>query len=109
MRVFRSSLIVLAAVLPWLAGCVERQVVVDRGTPVVVAQPPPAARVEVIPAAPGPPEAWVWQPGHWRWDGREYVWIPGRYAGRPHRVAQWVPPHWEPRPGGYAFIEGHWR
>jgi hypothetical protein len=86
-----------------VSGCVER--VVER--PVTAAPPP--ARVEVVPAPPGPQEVWVWQPGHWRWNGREYVWTPGRYVEKPVRTAQWVPPEWVPRGNGWVFVEGHWR
>jgi len=88
-----------------LSACVERVETRE----VVVAHPPPAARVEAIPAAPGPAEAWVWQGGHWRWDGREYVWQPGRYVERPHRAAEWVPAHYQERAGGWVYVPGHWR
>jgi len=84
-----------------LSGCVEREV--------VVAHPPPAARVEAVPAPPGPPEIWVWQAGHWRWNGRDYVWQPGRYVERPHRAAEWVPAHYQERAGGWVYVPGHWR
>jgi WXXGXW repeat (2 copies) len=94
----------LAFVVP-LAACVERVETRE----VVVSRPPPAPVAEVVPAAPGPAEVWVWQPGHWRWDGREYVWQPGRYVERPHRAAQWVPPHWQERGPNWVFVAGHWR
>jgi hypothetical protein len=42
----------------------------------VVTQPaPPPARVEERPTPPY--ETSVWVPGHWDWNGHEYVWIPG--------------------------------
>lgn len=70
-----------------LTGCVVAE-------PVVVGPPPPPpARVEVVPAQPGP--AYVWVPGHRV--------VP---AAPPH---VWVPGYWAPRPGGYVWIEGHWR
>ncbi len=94
----------LGIALP-LAACVERVETRE----VVVAKPPPAPMAEVVPAPPGPPEAWVWQPGHWRWDGREYVWQRGRYVERPRRAAEWVPPHWQERGGGWVYVAGHWR
>jgi hypothetical protein len=94
----------LAFVVP-LAACVERVETRE----VVVSRPPPAPVAEVVPAAPGPAEVWLWQPGHWRWDGREYVWQPGRYVERPHRAAQWVPPHWQERGPNWVFVAGHWR
>lgn len=47
-----------------------------------VKQPPPAPtssplRVEERPAAPS--SADVWRPGHWDWNGHEYVWVPGQW------------------------------
>jgi hypothetical protein len=89
------------------AGCIveRRGEVVER----VVPAPPPAVRYEAVPPPPGPVEVWVWQPGHWRWDGREYVWYPGRYAERPAHQAVWVQHQWVQRPTGWVFVEGHWR
>jgi hypothetical protein len=79
--------------------------------PVMVATPPPPppARVEAVPAQPGP--AYVWVEGHWAWRGprRGYVWVPGYWAV-PHAPGYvWMPGYWAPRPGGYVWIEGHWR
>src|ERR1700677_4519957 len=89
------------------AGCVEREVVRTGPPPqqgvVVVQQPPPAEMVETAPPPPGPREIWVWQRGHWRWDGYGYHWNPGRWAQRPPRVNAWVAPHWEQRPNGWFF------
>lgn len=50
----------------------------------------------------------AWNPGHWRWDGRDWIWVPGHYVERPHRAAVWVPGHWDARPGGWVWIAGHW-
>lgn len=74
---------------------------------IVVRVGPPAPRHEVIPVAPH--EGWVWQPGYHRWDGNQYVWVPGAYAEPPHPHARWVPGHWNHRGGGYVWIDGHWR
>jgi hypothetical protein len=96
---------VLAAVLltTALAGCIVEQ---PRGE-VIVRQAPPPPRYEVIP--PPPREFVEWRPGHWRWDGREYAWIPGEYVERPRREARWEPGHWAERPNGWVWVEGHWR
>ncbi len=70
---------------------------------------PPAPRVEVIPVLPRERvEREFWQPGHWRWDGRQHVWVEGHYVARPRPAATWIPGRWERRPGGWLFIEGHW-
>ena len=43
--------------------------------------PPPAPIIERVP--PPPAAAYVWRPGHWRWNGFRYVWAPGHYVLRP--------------------------
>jgi hypothetical protein len=75
----------------------------------VVRAEPPAPRYEVVPVlAPERAAREYWQPGHWRWDGREHVWVPGHYAVRPRPGAVWVAHHWERRGAGWVLIEGHW-
>ena len=76
---------------------------------VYVPEAPPPPRVEVVPVLPHERvEREFWHPGHWRWNGHEYVWIAGRYVDRPRTGAVWVPGRWERRPGGWLYIEGHW-
>ena len=74
---------------------------------VVVRVGPPRAIVERRPVRPGP--RYVWIAGFHRWDGRAYVWEPGRWELPPRERAVWVAPRWEHRHEGYAFREGHWR
>ena len=76
----------------------RRVAVVD----VDVAPPPP--RVIVVPAAR---RGYVWAPGYWRWNGRQHVWIDGRWM-RERRGVQWVPAHWEQRGNRWHFEDGHW-
>ena len=68
---------------------------------------PPRAVVEHRPARPGSRHVWI--AGYHRWDGRAYVWEPGRWEVPPREHAVWVAPRWEHRSGGYAFVEGRWR
>lgn len=68
---------------------------------------PPAAPYEAVPAPP--PGAMVWRPGFWRWDGRAYVWAPGRYVRPPHPGAMWVAGHWVARGNHWVWRRGHWR
>ena len=76
---------------------------------IIITREPPPPRYEVIPVLPRERvELEVWQPGHWRWSGGEHVWVEGLYAPRPRREAVWVPAHYDRRPGGWVFIEGHW-
>ncbi len=102
--------LVMATVLT-LAGCVVEPAPAPPPPPgayaVVAPVAPPPPRVEVIPVAPGPTH--IWAQGHWHWDGREYVWVSGRYLERPHYQAAWEPGHWEHRGYGWSWIPGHWR
>ncbi len=72
---------------------------------VVVREPPPADREEVVEAAPYPD--YVWIPGHWAWEG-QYVWVQGTWRRPPHERATWARGHWAQRSGGWMWIEGHW-
>jgi len=77
------------------------------GTDVVVAEAPPAVRVETQAVAPGP--NYVWTNGYWRWTGVDYAWVPGTWVVRPRPTAVWVQGHWVRRSGGWAWISGYWR
>lgn len=76
------------------------------GKTVIVREAPPAARIERRPRAPGPNQVWI--AGYWVYDGRQYVWVPGRYAAA--RTGQvWVAPRWTKQDYGYVFVDGYWR
>lgn len=104
--------VVVASAL--LAGCyaprphVVRTTVVEEpgGGMAVVTVAPPPPRMEIVPAAPG--RQFVWDPGHWRWNGASYVWIAGHYVARPRTEAVWIAGHWTTRGGGWVWEEGHW-
>jgi len=68
--------------------------------------PPPIVAERPI-VAPGP--AYVWQPGFYRWSGRDYVWVSGRWVIPPGPTAQWVPGHWRQDRHGWFWVEGRWR
>jgi WXXGXW repeat (2 copies) len=98
-----------------LSGCVVSPRGVKVRAPVVtvsevmVTRAPPPLRVEPVPPPPsGPTKVWVWQPGHWYWDGRDYDWKPGHYEKRPARAASWVAPTWVARGSQWVFVPGHW-
>ncbi len=95
-----------------LAGCVVESrppgaVVAVAAPAIYVPIPPPAPVVEVIPACPGP--RYLWARGYYRWSNATYIWVPGRWAVRPHHRAVWVEPEWRHHPRGWYFVEGHWR
>ena len=79
----------------------------DAATRVYVRVGPPATVVQVRPVSPGP--RYVWVEGYQRWDGRAYVWVPGRWAVPPRVRAVWVPGRWVHEHRGWFFVEGHWR
>jgi hypothetical protein len=104
-----GALCAALALVPALSGCVVEE---RRPATVEILAPrqPPPPRVEIIPTPQRPPDVVEWRPGHWLWDGREYIWVAGEYIERPHHEARWVPGHWDERPNGtWAWIQGHWR
>jgi len=86
----------LAAGLAFQAGAQE----------VVVKVAPPHAIVE---RRGEPPEAgFVWIDGYHRWDGKAYIWVPGRWEKPPHPHDRWVAHKWVKRNGGWVLVEGRW-
>ncbi|KJV24734.1 hypothetical protein VI08_20315 [Luteibacter yeojuensis] len=85
----------------------ERVVVIEqspRPTVIHVTQEPPR---EVVEVEPPPREGWLWAHGYWRWDGRDYVRMPGHWervvVGR-----HYVHTYWERRDGQWWLHEGYW-
>ena len=68
---------------------------------------PPPLRVERAPLPPSPDHVWI--SGYWSWDGRAYLWVPGRYHARPHPRAVWEEGHWSRHERGWYWVEGRWR
>lgn len=70
---------------------------------------PPPERVETPPPPPPNPSLYVWEKGHWRWNGVTHVWMPGRYIRLPHPGAVRIPGHWIQLPSGqWHFVAPHW-
>ena len=107
----KSQYIVAAALVGagLLTGCAEtpppreRIVVEER---YVARRPPPPVR-EVIIEAPGPRERFIWDPGHYEWDGYDYHWSPGHWIER--RAGHWVPAEWVETSRGWRFRPDHWQ
>ncbi len=94
----------LAFVLPAVAIPITAQA---QSIGIEIGVPPPPERVEVIPPLPGP--GFVWDRGHWRWEGGAHVWVPGHYIRLPHPGAVRIPGHWVQLPNGrYRFVPPHW-
>lgn len=67
---------------------------------------PPAARVEFRGVAPSARHFWA--PGYWRYNGREHVWVVGRWELRRDGL-EYVAPHWQRDVfGRYEYVPGHW-
>ena len=93
----RKSLLIAAAAAA-LAGPALAQEYIE------VNSPPPAAPVEVVPAAR---EGYVWIPGYWSWDEGQYVWVQGTWVvERPNY--HWVPARWHNDNGHWYYDSGHW-
>jgi hypothetical protein len=70
--------------------------------------PPPPPRAETVPPPPG--TRYVWEPGHWHWNGATYVWVGGHYVIRQARWHEYVPGHWQQNPyGQWVWVAAHWR
>ena len=66
--------------------------------------PPPAARVEVVPASRA---GYVWAPGYWGWNGHMWVWIQGRWLlSQPGY--HWQHEHWVRAGNRWRFVQGDW-
>lgn len=82
-----------------LAGCGHGYVVASYG--------PPPPRYGVIGVAPGP--GYVWTDGYYNLEGRNWVWVNGRWARPPHGRSAFVRPEWRHESGHWRFHRGYWR
>ena len=65
--------------------------------------PPPAPRVlRVTPPPPSP--QFVWIPGYWYPNGRNYKWHAGYWTQPPYEGARWSAPHHD----GQMYFAGYW-
>lgn len=86
-----------------LAGCATTTVSAGAPFPPV---PPPIA--ETIPKPPVSPEALLWQPGHWNWNGQSYDWQPGEYVPAAGHGALFQTGYWQQTPSGWVWVKAHW-
>ena len=67
---------------------------------------PPALRFEVRGAAPS--HRHFWAPGYYRYNGRQHVWVAGRWELRRDGL-EYIAPHWQRDMfGRWEYIPGHW-
>jgi WXXGXW repeat (2 copies) len=76
----------------------------------VIGEPPavPPPRPETLPLPPLSAEAQIWRPGHWDWDGRGYVWVPGEYQPRGTHSGVFQHGLWQRGPNGYGWYGARW-
>jgi hypothetical protein len=101
------------------AGCVykteEKEVIKEpqalpRPPETVGTEPPhipPALRVEEV--VPAPSTTHVWIPGHWDWNGHDWVWTAGKWELPPSSSSVWVSGHWEWDGTNWVWVPGYWR
>ena len=65
---------------------------------------PPADRVEVVPA---PRDGFIYERGHYMYDGKQYVWNEGKFI-RQREGHVYTPYALERRGEKYYFRPGHW-
>jgi hypothetical protein len=82
------------------------QVVQERPADVTYLPPPPPPPNAAPPGAP-PMADTFFVPGHWQWNGNNYVWRAGYWA-RVQPGYVWVPAHYRWTPSGYIYIAGYW-
>jgi hypothetical protein len=70
--------------------------------------PVPGLRFEGPPPPPPGPR-FVWEPGHWQWDGYRYAWIGGHYIPAGPRYAHFIHGHWANSYGRWVWVPGHWQ
>ena len=66
--------------------------------------PPPPARYEVVPQ---PRAGYIYQPGHYEWDGRAYVWREGLFIEK-REGHVYTPYGLEHRGDMWYYRRGHW-
>jgi hypothetical protein len=100
MRILQAALLVgMAAGMSLTAGAAMAQ-------PAPI--PPPQVEAGPPPVIPGPPERWVFEPGHWHWNGVQYVWVPRHWVIRKVGWVHWHAGHWSDHGGVWHWVPAEW-
>ena len=71
---------------------------------IIVHVAPPPERYEVV---PGPRRGYVWEAGHWEWNGRRHIWVAGHWE-RVRVGYRHVGPRWVERDGRWEYHARRW-
>lgn len=72
---------------------------------VLVELAPPPLRYERVPVHPR--HGYVWEAGHWRWNGYRHVWVAGHWERVRHGYRH-VAPRWVERDGRWEYHARRW-
>jgi len=70
--------------------------------------PVPPLQAEQQPLPPVSAEVQIWRPGHWEWDGRGYVWVPGQFQVKGNLTGAYQQGHWQQDQGGWVWVPWRW-
>ena len=73
---------------------------------ITVESQPPADLVEEVEPCPG--KEYVWQKGHWQWNG-SWVWVRGNWGRRPHPEGVFIPGYWKQSHHRWEWVEPYWK
>jgi hypothetical protein len=102
-KILLTAVMLMTGVAAFAPTQADAQVGVSIGIGIGNAPPPP--RYEV---APPQRYGYVWIPGYWNWDGRQYEWIRG-YWERARVGYFYEEPRWVQGPNGWVLQRGGWR
>src|SRR5450631_3566902 len=67
---------------------------------------PPELPVYEQPPVPGP--GFLWAPGYWAYQDRDYYWVPATWVEPPQAGLLWTPGYWVASGDGFAWNDGYW-
>ena len=73
-----------------------------------VPAPVPQAQPESVPLPPVSSKPLLWQPGHYEWNGAEFVWYKGEWIERADRSTLWQDGFWQKQGSIFVWVPGHW-
>ncbi len=78
-----------------------------RSRSIIVDEPPPGPRLELVPLSPG--RDYFWVRGHWSRSMGVWKWIPGAWVQRPRPGAFWIDGRWARHGRNWVWLQGYWR